>query len=169
VPYVSEAQRRFFHTDTARKAGITPSDVKHWDEAYKGKKLPEHHSEKTSFMALFDAAQKYAGIQAPAILEHFVMKMAFAMASSNALQGMTTAQKPLTTGVGANRGLANPMGLGHALNPTKGMAGTGLGPRANPLAEPAASRAGAFDSLLQNSMQNPGDKMKDGATLPARV
>ena len=31
MPYVSEAQRRFFHTDTARKHGITPAMVHEWD------------------------------------------------------------------------------------------------------------------------------------------
>jgi hypothetical protein len=41
MPYKSEAQRKFFHTDTAKKAGITASEVKEYDEASKGKKLPE--------------------------------------------------------------------------------------------------------------------------------
>ncbi len=40
-PYVSDAQRRFFHSAGAKKAGLTSADVKHWDEASKGKKLPE--------------------------------------------------------------------------------------------------------------------------------
>ena len=40
-PYVSDAQRRFFHSSGAKKAGLTAKDVKHWDEASKGKKLPE--------------------------------------------------------------------------------------------------------------------------------
>lgn len=39
--YASEAQRRFFHTDTARKEGITPEMVHEFDEKSKGKKLPE--------------------------------------------------------------------------------------------------------------------------------
>lgn len=42
-PYVSEAQRGFFHTASARAAGITPADTKHWDDASKGQKnLPKH-------------------------------------------------------------------------------------------------------------------------------
>jgi hypothetical protein len=40
-PYKSAAQRRFFHSEEARKAGITAADVKHWDDASRGKKLPK--------------------------------------------------------------------------------------------------------------------------------
>ena len=40
-PYKSDAQRRYFHY--AEKAGkIKPSVVKEFDQASKGKKLPEH-------------------------------------------------------------------------------------------------------------------------------
>lgn len=42
MPYASDAQRRFFHTDTARKKGISAETVKEFDEASRGKKLPEH-------------------------------------------------------------------------------------------------------------------------------
>ena len=46
-PYVSEAQRGFFHTDTARRAGISAADTKHWDEASRGQhNLPEHKAKK---------------------------------------------------------------------------------------------------------------------------
>lgn len=41
MPYKSAAQRRFFHSLGAKKAGITSSDVKEWDEASKGEKVPE--------------------------------------------------------------------------------------------------------------------------------
>ena len=170
MPYTSNAQRKFFHTDTARKAGITPSDVKHWDEASKGLKLPEHHSEKKSqVLAAFDAVLKFAGFEDPNQMAHFVAKLADLPMASNTLQTMTVAQPPVKSGVGANRGLANNMGLGHRLNTTKGMLGAGLGPRANPLAEPAASRGGVFDSITQNTTQSPMGKMRDGATLPAQV
>jgi hypothetical protein len=40
MPYVSDAQRRFFHTSTAKKAGITPAMVKEYDTASKGLSLP---------------------------------------------------------------------------------------------------------------------------------
>ena len=40
MPYDSLAQERFFHTDTAKKKGITASTVKEFDQASKGKKLP---------------------------------------------------------------------------------------------------------------------------------
>lgn len=32
MPYKSEAQRRFFHTETARQKGITKAMVKKWDK-----------------------------------------------------------------------------------------------------------------------------------------
>jgi hypothetical protein len=41
MPYKSEAQRKWFHSAGAKKAGITPADVKHWDEVSKGKKFPQ--------------------------------------------------------------------------------------------------------------------------------
>jgi len=41
APYASDAQRRFFHSGGAKKAGITPKQVEEFDTASKGKKLPE--------------------------------------------------------------------------------------------------------------------------------
>jgi hypothetical protein len=41
MPYKSLKQERFFHTDTAKKAGITPDEVDEFDQASKGMKLPE--------------------------------------------------------------------------------------------------------------------------------
>ena len=41
MPYVSNRQRRFFHTDTAKKQGITPEMVNEYDQASKGMNLPE--------------------------------------------------------------------------------------------------------------------------------
>ncbi len=41
MPYKSEAQRKFFHTDTARKSGITPKMVSEYDKASVGKSLPK--------------------------------------------------------------------------------------------------------------------------------
>lgn len=40
MAYKSDAQRKFFHTDTAKKKGITSKIVKEFDKASKGKKLP---------------------------------------------------------------------------------------------------------------------------------
>lgn len=40
-PYVSEAQRRWAHTDAGKKALGGKDAVHHWDEETKGKKLPE--------------------------------------------------------------------------------------------------------------------------------
>ena len=41
MPYVSDAQRRFFHSKGAKKAGISDKTVKEFDSSYKGKDLPE--------------------------------------------------------------------------------------------------------------------------------
>lgn len=40
MPYKSDAQRKFFHTATAKKSGITSKEVKEFDRASKGMKLP---------------------------------------------------------------------------------------------------------------------------------
>jgi len=41
MPYASDAQRRFFHSKGAAKAGLTPADVAKWDAASKGMQTPE--------------------------------------------------------------------------------------------------------------------------------
>ncbi len=41
MPYKSDAQRRFFHSPGAAKAGIKSSKVKEFDKASKGLELPE--------------------------------------------------------------------------------------------------------------------------------
>lgn len=41
MPYASNAQRRFFHTATAKRKGITTAQVKEFDKASKGMKLSE--------------------------------------------------------------------------------------------------------------------------------
>lgn len=46
MPYSSEAQRRFFHSPGAKKAGITKKDVAEFDRASKGKKLPARVKKK---------------------------------------------------------------------------------------------------------------------------
>lgn len=46
MPYASDAQRRFFHTATARRKGITVKVVKEFDQASKGKKLPARKKAK---------------------------------------------------------------------------------------------------------------------------
>ena len=46
MPYKSEAQRKFFHTAAAKKAGIKESDVEEWDSASKGLKLPKRVGKK---------------------------------------------------------------------------------------------------------------------------
>lgn len=41
MPYASDRQRRFFHTESARRAGITAAMVREFDAASKGRDLPE--------------------------------------------------------------------------------------------------------------------------------
>lgn len=48
MPYKSAAQRRFFHTPSAKKAGITAAEIKEFDSASKGMKLPEKIGMKRS-------------------------------------------------------------------------------------------------------------------------
>ena len=45
---VSEAQRRFMFTDTAKRKGITESKAEKMSKKVEGKDLPMHHHEKTS-------------------------------------------------------------------------------------------------------------------------
>lgn len=47
MPYKSDAQRRYFHANEAKlkSQGV---DVHEWDEASKGKKLPERKGKKPS-------------------------------------------------------------------------------------------------------------------------
>jgi hypothetical protein len=41
MPYKSDAQRRFFHSPGAKKAGISKKTVEEYDNASRGKELPE--------------------------------------------------------------------------------------------------------------------------------
>jgi hypothetical protein len=53
APYASDKQRRFFHTITAKNAGIKPSTVQEFDQASKGMKLPEHVSKFKKLKKMF--------------------------------------------------------------------------------------------------------------------
>ena len=46
MSYKSDAQRRFFHSKGAEKAGISKKTVAEYDEASRGKKLPERLAKK---------------------------------------------------------------------------------------------------------------------------
>lgn len=48
MPYVSKAQERFFHTDTARKKGITKAEIDEYDKSSKGMKLPKRAAPKAA-------------------------------------------------------------------------------------------------------------------------
>lgn len=50
MPYVSDAQRRFFHSPGAKKAGITSSEVSEFDSASKGMKLPSRKKKKAKIV-----------------------------------------------------------------------------------------------------------------------
>jgi hypothetical protein len=50
MPYKSLAQERFFHSPGAAKAGITQKQVDEYDQASKGKDLPERKSSKNEAM-----------------------------------------------------------------------------------------------------------------------
>ena len=41
MPYKSDAQRKFFHSAGAKKAGLTKKTVQEWDKASKGKSVPK--------------------------------------------------------------------------------------------------------------------------------
>lgn len=41
MPYLSSSQRRFFHTLTAKRKGVSADTVKEFDDASKGMKLTE--------------------------------------------------------------------------------------------------------------------------------
>jgi len=41
MPYKSDAQRKFFHSAGAKKAGLTAKKVAEWDKASMGLKLPK--------------------------------------------------------------------------------------------------------------------------------
>ncbi len=47
-PYASNAQRKFFHSPGAKRAGITKKDVDKWDKESKGQKVPVRVSSKTA-------------------------------------------------------------------------------------------------------------------------
>lgn len=47
MPYKSDAQRRFFHSKGAAKAGLSKAEVAKWDKESKGQhNLPEHVGDK---------------------------------------------------------------------------------------------------------------------------
>lgn len=69
MPYKSDSQRKFFHTQTARSKGITPDVVKEFDQASKGMKLPgkvhneskEPKSEERVETPSQEKAERYTG------------------------------------------------------------------------------------------------------------
>lgn len=58
MPYKSDAQRKFFHSPGAKKAGITQAVVKEFDHASKGKDLPRRKDGKSDMRRIKPAANK---------------------------------------------------------------------------------------------------------------
>lgn len=56
MPYVSDKQRKFFHTDTAKAKGISKATVDEFDQASKGLKLPR--TKKSSAKSVMQAVSK---------------------------------------------------------------------------------------------------------------
>lgn len=62
MPYKSDAQRRFFHSPGAAKAGITNKQVHEFDTASKGMVLPEkQHPMVSSWMGMKKKGPNAAG------------------------------------------------------------------------------------------------------------
>ncbi|CAK0741411.1 hypothetical protein CCP1ISM_130004 [Azospirillaceae bacterium] len=62
MPYRSESQRRWAHTATGKKALGGEAGVREWDEATKGKELPEKVEKSSSFKA-----EDFQNIKRPSI------------------------------------------------------------------------------------------------------
>jgi hypothetical protein len=58
MPYKSDAQRKFFHTATAKKEGITPAMVNEFDSASKGMTLPRRKDGKSDMRRVKPAAKR---------------------------------------------------------------------------------------------------------------
>jgi hypothetical protein len=59
MPYASDAQRRWAHTATGIKALGGKAKVHEWDQASKGKKLPERVKQSTEQQARADALKQF--------------------------------------------------------------------------------------------------------------
>lgn len=57
--YKSDAQRKFFHSPGAEKAGITKKEVKEFDSASAGKILPDHVTDDK--VEKFNRLKKFMG------------------------------------------------------------------------------------------------------------
>lgn len=68
MPYTSERQRRFFHTETARAKGITPEMVAEYDAATKGRTLPKTAQLHESFLREQAAGWHYQFLKYAAVM-----------------------------------------------------------------------------------------------------
>lgn len=57
MPYKSDAQRRFFHSAGAAKAGISPSQVSEYDQASKGLDLPARKRKLDAMKEIVDKSK----------------------------------------------------------------------------------------------------------------
>jgi hypothetical protein len=90
MPYVSDKQRRFFHSPGAKKAGISSATVSEFDRASKGKKLSK---KKKSIPQMYQDATKG--------LQNYGTNIA-----KNVAQGQ--ANRATTRGTSSNYGAINP-------------------------------------------------------------
>ena len=71
MPYVSDAQRRWAHTDTGIKALGGKDKVREWDNASRGKKLPERVKKAVEQQAVATALQTY-GLSKQAVSDEWL-------------------------------------------------------------------------------------------------
>ena len=64
MPYHSEAQRRWAHTLTGKRALGGNAAVHEWDKASKGKSLPEKVKEAAAAAGVVDAVGAFGGLKA---------------------------------------------------------------------------------------------------------
>jgi hypothetical protein len=61
MPYKSKAQQRFFHTDTARRKGISAATVQEYDAASRGRSLPTRKKKPAKRTSLAHRTQMRGG------------------------------------------------------------------------------------------------------------
>lgn len=143
MPYKSDAQRRYFHWAAAHhKDGITPGMAHEWDEATKGKKLPEKVKKEKkamedAFIAGSEAALKQFGLEkeAAGFMDFFrgiggnLKQMGQGLYGAGKAQyGMMTAPKsvPLDMVRARSQGLAQAGGAAKQLAGPAALLGGGL-------------------------------------------
>jgi len=161
-PYVSDAQRRWAHTDDGTKALGGKAHVHEWDEATKGKKLPEHVKKEEKGKQVTSQSSPSGGGGVTNAKKPAGGGIAFPMfaaepssgGSSSAASGIAADAKASPTahgrvmgGVGLGLGgfgkADKPMGAGQPNGPAKALAPKAPIPPSNAPAQAAAKQASA--------------------------